>query len=225
MNCAEFWNTAPQWSKDAGVEHAGHLAECPLCAVRWEHEQALTAALRLVAGELRSVEAPHRVEAGLTAAFRARAGLRRRRAARHAWWPPVVAWAAAAAATVALAMVLIQSGQPVAVSPRPAASPNRKAPPIPQWAAAPLYGGTGTDSDSSILESDFIPLPNATQIQPYENVNVVRVEVPRSAMIAMGISVSADDAPESVLADVVFGPDGTARAVRVVNDGSSLEEE
>ena len=38
--------------------------------------------------------------------------------------------------------------------------------------------------------------------------NLVRVEVPRSAMIALGLDVSADRAEELVEADVMLGSNG-----------------
>ena len=41
-------------------------------------------------------------------------------------------------------------------------------------------------------------------------------------MIAMGIPVSEDRAAETLLADVALGPDGMARAVRLVNDGGTF---
>jgi hypothetical protein len=44
--------------------------------------------------------------------------------------------------------------------------------------------------------------------------NLIRVEIPRSAMIALGFSVSEDRASESVEADVMLGGDGVARAIR-----------
>ena len=47
--------------------------------------------------------------------------------------------------------------------------------------------------------------------------NVVRVEVPRSAMEAVGIAVSPERAAERVQADVMMGSDGLARAVRFVD--------
>jgi hypothetical protein len=61
----------------------------------------------------------------------------------------------------------------------------------------------------------FIPLPNSAGVAADEDdVNLVRVEVPRSAMIALGIDVSADRAEELVEADVMLGSNGVARAVR-----------
>ena len=64
----------------------------------------------------------------------------------------------------------------------------------------------------------FIPLPNADRLPQDENLNVVRVEVPRSAMIALGYSVTADRAAERVRADVLMGSDGLARAVRFLDE-------
>jgi hypothetical protein len=65
---------------------------------------------------------------------------------------------------------------------------------------------------------DFIPLPNADRLPQDEDMNVVRVEVPRSAMIALGYSVPADRASERVRAEVVMGSDGLARAVRFLDE-------
>jgi len=73
-------------------------------------------------------------------------------------------------------------------------------------------------NDVAADNDGFIPLPNAEQIAPDENVNVVRVEVPRSAMLAVGLTVSADPRSESVEADVKMGSNGLARAVRFLNE-------
>ena len=46
----------------------------------------------------------------------------------------------------------------------------------------------------------------------------MRVEVPRSTMMALGIAVSADRAGEPVQAEVMLGSDGLARAVRFLDE-------
>ena len=66
----------------------------------------------------------------------------------------------------------------------------------------------------SIDESGFIPLPNMERIAPNEEMNLVRVQLPRSAMISLGLAVSEDRAEEQIEADVMLGADGVARAVR-----------
>jgi hypothetical protein len=74
------------------------------------------------------------------------------------------------------------------------------------------------DIASDAAAGDFIPLPNADRLPQDEDMNVVRVEVPRSAMIALGYSVPADRASERVRADVLMGSDGLARAVRFLDE-------
>jgi hypothetical protein len=102
-------------------------------------------------------------------------------------------------------------------------APHRIAPPAVESADVPA----DVDEESYGPDSDFIPVPNAARIEPNEDVNLVRVEVPRSAMMALGIVVSAENASDTVVADVVLGSDGMARAVRLVTNGDSslLEEE
>jgi len=228
MTCVEFWNHLP----DGGLEASpggGHLAECAACAARWDRQQALRAGLRLVAAGMRGEEAPARVEAGLVAAFRAQEGFKRRRASlyfgrSYSWWPPVLGCASAAAATVLLAMVLLHGPDPVPASMAPVSAPHRMAPAAVESADVPA---DRADEGSYGLDSDFIPVPNAARIEPNEDVHLVRVEATRSAMMALGIVVGAENASDTVVADVVLGSDGMARAVRLVTngDGSLLEEE
>ena len=223
MTCVEFWNHLREGGLEASAG-SGHLAECAACAARWNRQQALEAGLRLVSAGMRGEEAPPRVEAGLVAAFRAQAGFQRRQASRHSWWPPVLTWASAAAATAVLAMVLMHGPRPVPAPIAPVSAPNRIAPAAVESADVPA---DRVDEDSYGAESDFIPVPNAARIEPNEDVHLVRVEATRSAMMALGIVVGAENASDTVVADVVLGSDGMARAVRLVTngDGSLLEEE
>jgi hypothetical protein len=229
MTCVKFWNNFAEGGL-AVSPGSGHLAECAACAARWDRQQALGAGLRLVSAGMRGEVAPPRVEAGLVAAFRLQAGFKRRASSSwrsSSWLPPVFTFASAAAATMALAVVLIHgshAGPPSVAPMAPVSAPHLVAAPTPESADAPAEQG---DEDSYSLESDFIPVPNAAPIEPDEDVHVVRVEDTRSAMMALGIPASAENASETVVADVVLGSDGLARAVRLVtnNDGSLLEEE
>jgi hypothetical protein len=127
-------------------------------------------------------------------------------------WIPVFNWATAAAALFAIAAflsgdLLVGNRQPELAS--PAVSPGVE--------MAVAEGGAPLDGGTPMVESDFIPLPNAAQIGPNEEVNLVRVEVPRSAMIALGYNLKPEEASESVQADVMLGNDGLARAVRFLD--------
>jgi hypothetical protein len=207
MNCQEFWNTMPELAHETEDGHLEHLGECSACAALLNRQRTLASGLRMLAADWRSVEAPARVESRLTAAFLGQAGLAVRRPATR-WWVPVATWAAAAAAVVALAMFLTRD--------RPVVPAHRTSSSGVQLAAAEPPADMETLGDSSDADNDFIPIPNAARIEPNEDLNLVRVEVPRSAMIALGYAVSEDRASEPVEADVVLGADGLARAVRFV---------
>jgi hypothetical protein len=134
----------------------------------------------------------------LLSAFRRQTGNEYRAPSRR--WIPAVTWAAAFAAMFALAALLVRERQPEVARP---VAPHSVELAILQPQA---------DSDG------FIPLPNAAGVAADEDdVNLVRVELPRSAMIALGLDVGADRAEEMVEADVMLGSNGMARAVRFLD--------
>ncbi len=175
-----------------------HLLECPACAARMSRHRELETGFRAVAAGFRRVEAPPRVEAKLRSAFRRQTGIDSRVRSRR--WIPVATWAAAFAAMFALAAFLVRERQPEAVRP-----------PV-QHTVEVAAAQPQADYDG------FIPLPNSAGVAADEDdVNLVRVEVPRSAMIALGLDVNADRAEELVEADVLLGSNGVARAVRFLD--------
>ena len=113
----------------------------------------------------------------------------------------MVTWAAAFAAMFALAAFLVRGRQPEAARP-----------PVQRTIELAMLVQPQADADG------FIPLPNSAGVAADEDdVNLVRVAVPRSAMIALGLDVSADRAEEMVEADVMLGSNGMARAVRFLD--------
>lgn len=212
MNCYEFWEQLPRAGNDLTKDQTDHLAGCAACEAQWASHRVLAAGLQTLGGEWRKTDAPSRLEAGVLAAFRAQNSLALRQSAARAWWTPVVAWASAAAATVALATLLFRGYQPSATKPDSVAAPHRTI----QLASGTVLGAD-SDDDAAVLGEGFVHLPNAPRIEPTDDYNVVRVEVPGSAMIDAGIALAEDRAGETVVADVALGPDGTPRAVRLVS--------
>jgi hypothetical protein len=204
MNCHEFQEREP------GA--FDHLRECPACAARYARQQQLRAGLRALAGGTRHIEAPAGVERRLLAAFRAQSGLVA--VPSRAAWVPLAGWAAALAATVLAGVLLIQSRQPQRT--------HRVTRSAVELAA--VEGPYTADPIASLADEygEFIPLPNAESIVPNEQLNVVRLVVPRSAMIPLGFAVSEENASETVEADVVLGANGVARAVRFLDDGTGF---
>ena len=208
MNCREFWNTMPELAGDRGGARLDHERDCPRCAALLERQRALAEGLRAVAAQGRQVEAPARLEARLVRAFRSHNGVAAGRP--QLAWVPALTWMAAAAAVLALALLLVRDRQP-----QPA---GRGIPGRIELAALQLPASAETAGDSLYADGGFIPLPNAARVGATEDVNLVRVELPRSSMIALGYPVSAERASEAVEAEVVLGADGLARAVRFLDD-------
>src|SRR5688500_6280225 len=61
----------------------------------------------------------------------------------------------------------------------------------------------------------FLPWPGGEAWPPFESGSLVRVDLPVSALVALGLPVPLSNVSE-VQADVVVGQDGLARAVRFV---------
>jgi anti-sigma factor RsiW len=202
MNCQEFWNRLSrppgcEAGLDAGLR--AHLLECPLCAAHYARQRELARGLRQLADDYSGVQAPSRLEARLLRAFRAQHGAPPAEGRR--WLAPLT-WAAATA--LAAGLFLVSAPQP--------------APPAATAGLASLETPAAVVIDETSPEAEgFIPLPNAERIGPGDGFNLVRVEVPRSAMMAVGIPVSADQASDPVEADVLLGSDGLARAVRFLD--------
>ena len=71
------------------------------------------------------------------------------------------------------------------------------------------------ETDSEVA-TQFMPLGYAGPINVQDGGQLVRVELPRTAMLSMGLPVNMDRYSERVKADVLLGADGFARAIRFV---------
>ena len=72
-----------------------------------------------------------------------------------------------------------------------------------------------TAADAEIA-TDFIPLMNRETLAEMDGGQVMRVELPRSALMSFGLPMDMERATERIKADVVVGNDGLARAIRFV---------
>jgi hypothetical protein len=66
------------------------------------------------------------------------------------------------------------------------------------------------------IATDFFPLTFAADSISSEGGHLVRVTIPRSVLVAMGLPMNFDKAAEHVRADVFIGDDGLARAIRFI---------
>ena len=193
MTCHEFWAEMPELTGES--KPLDHVRECPSCAALLERQRALSAALGSMAKGLASRQASPALEARLVAAFRSQTG--KRAAPFRPFW---LAWIAAAA----LIVVSIVSGV------------GRKS----ERAARPGFPAMGGQilADLTELDSDFIPLPYGGADLPAANADdpdLVHVEVPRSALIALGLPM-AEEGSARVEAVVALGADGVVQGIQVM---------
>lgn len=73
-----------------------------------------------------------------------------------------------------------------------------------------------TNADADETATEFISLMNESTLAPLESGQVVRVRLPRSALATLGLPMNIERAGEPITADVLFGEDGLARAIRFV---------
>jgi hypothetical protein len=66
------------------------------------------------------------------------------------------------------------------------------------------------------IATDFIPLSYMSAASLQDGGQIVRVQLPRSALANFGLPVNMDRYNEKVKADVLVGVDGMARAIRFV---------
>ncbi len=206
MTCQDFWNTMPEVGGAEPGAALSHLRECEACSALFESHRALTAGLRALAAEEARVKPVGPVEGRLLAAFRGQNGYvlphRERR-----WWVPTGAWVAAAAVLAGAVLMIVNTRRP-----EPAAYYNNAAATVDWTSRLPA------DALSEEARGEFISLPNAERLPEDDHLNLVRMELPRTAMIALGYTVEAERAQEKVEAEVVLGSDGLARAVRFLEE-------
>jgi hypothetical protein len=168
------------------LDEQQHLRECEACRAEVDGSASLIAAFR--AGVI-AVAERH--------AHAPRPSLRPATAVRRTW-----EWGFAATAVAAVLSVAVWRAQ----------QPDLRGPAGTRDASATGQGGRPADP-SEVVTSEFFPLIYSTV--PVSEGRLVRLEVPGSALAAFGLD-AARLSPDAVLADVVVGEDGLARAVRFI---------
>jgi hypothetical protein len=82
--------------------------------------------------------------------------------------------------------------------------------------AKPAAGDHNRPAGDAEIATDFIPLMNRETLAEMDGGQVMRVELPRSALMSFGLPMDMERATERIKADVVVGNDGLARAIRFV---------
>jgi len=171
-----------------------------------EIDSRLLEGLRALAAES-PCEAPRHVEARLLAEFRGRSRARLRNR-----WLAVAGGAIAAGIAVLVWMKPVPAKLASAPPQEHKGVASQAAPVQPQTTVSP----SGQAQAGEVAE-DFYRLPDADILPPLDSAVIVRVQLPISSLVAMGVPVDEDRANESIQADLLLGQDGLARGVRFLN--------
>jgi hypothetical protein len=208
MNCEEFSIAGLDRDLDAGeaVSAAAreHLRDCPQCAALYESSLALRSDLLELAQLTSGASAPSRVEMRLRQEFRTR-----HTTAKSRGRAVVASWLLAAAALILVAssLVLWQRDGRKDVGMKKSAAPAA----AHLVATGPELGGT------LIAENDgdeFAVIPGAIPGM-LDDTTVVRVQMERGALGALGLSVNEERANDIVQVDLLLGADGQPQAYRL----------
>ena len=208
-------------------------------------EEMLTQGLKALAAEMEQLEAPADVELKLLDAFRTRhvvTPIAARRWSSRYW----VAAAIAAMLLIAVSVVAFRLNRRVDVDrnavkhEQPQSVPKGDDKPINEDQVAgvqqqdePLprvskpkhvrHANVRRSENTQLanhvnteIATDFIPLSSMTAVNLQDGGQIVRVELPRSALANFGLPVNMDRYNEKVKADVLFGVDGLAHAIRFI---------
>src|SRR5262249_43511801 len=74
---------------------------------------------------------------------------------------------------------------------------------------------TSSDAPREFV-TQFFPVIQGSELIPLEGGQIVRVRMPRSNLIPLGIPLNQERANETIQADVLVSNDGLARAIRLV---------
>ena len=184
-----------------------HLRSCPRCAALHENWQTLRADLHAVGAETQEAEAPERVEMRLRQEFRTRhKTVKARRAAVFAGW--TLAAAAVVLAAVSWVNWRHENGKgstPSAVNSAQDVNMNKTTP------AGPELGETIVASNDA---GEFTLLPGSFPGM-LEDATVVRVQMQRGALSALGLTVNEERAADLIQVDLLVGDDGQPQALRL----------
>ena len=232
-------------SNDLPPERAlAHAEGCDRCATRLVHEQALSYGVRAVMAEIGTAEPSPRVETALLAAFNAHFAQKAPSTTSTTLLSRRPRLSFRLAFVFAILLILISippilwlrsrslTGVPDVISQNPSAGS------IPSLSADPGAGakprpGAGTSRQKSkrpfvvnhpnVTETnapeevtEFLPLADGEDLTLLEAAQVVRVELPVSALMDLGLRVGPEISPGQVKADILVGHDGSARAIRFV---------
>jgi len=234
MDCAQFQEVLHELDRP-GTEGAtlceralAHAESCGDCATLLIEVESLDFSLRQVAAESAELQVPVRVESLLLQEFRREKSATASRGVR--WQLAAFGIAAAVLLTLGFSLHRQHLVTPGGVNATQIST--QTAGQAPDNSAATKATVTAPDSnnhsqtagnsaqaaqmDDGEYATAYMPLPGAYDPSELEGGAVVRVVLPRAALVSYGLPVEGMGVADHVTADMVVSQDGTPQAIRLV---------
>jgi len=225
MDCMQFREVLheldqPGAEGDALCERAlAHAESCSDCAAQLTEMESLSFSLRQLAEESAEAQAPARLETLLLQEFRREKSATASRGVR---WQ-LAAFGIAAAVLLALGLSLHRQHLVTPANVNSGQSSVQTVTTAPDNSAATKTSATAVDGSTHAAVADdaeyataYMPLPYAYDPSELEGAAVVRVVLPRAALVSYGLPVEGMGVRDQVTADMVISQDGTPQAIRLV---------
>lgn len=231
MDCAQFESIVHDIERPGTEGFAlregvlAHAESCSRCARLVTEVESLDAGLRAIAAAAAPLQASPSVEMAVMAEFRRQKSA----SARSRVQRQIAALSTAAAALLAVGFSLHHWATHSGITPKIAGVISKPASPaVP--AIAPAAGtavensATAVDPDDSEYATSFVRLPYADDPPSLDDGAVVRVEMPRAALVSFGLPVAAMESDGMVQADLIVSADGTPQAIRLLPQGGTSRQ-
>jgi predicted anti-sigma-YlaC factor YlaD len=202
MKCLQFENSISEivrGERKLSPEEERHLQSCKNCSEQMKSARQLSIALQITREDSRGLSASTRVQNNLLEE------LRKRKGTKHVWM-----WRLSRIAAVLFFIALTASWVVRHQKPEDTAQPIESA----------------AQADSTEITTGFIPLTHGSLAS--SSVQMIRVKLPRSALMQFGLPVNVDHPDQMIDADVIVGEEGLPHAIRFIestNFNDSNQEE
>jgi len=219
MNCREFESVSRDLARNQGISEdvcqkaLAHVESCTRCRERWDDERTLSARLHLLAASMERERAPVELETILISTYRQRISSDRPSLSIPSQTFSPWLWRTGRSLMEVAAVILLCA---VSLQLLLTLSPSLLPTYTEEPANGPVVTPRGVQSPLVELTTDFIPLVPCVGLDCFEGGQLVRVAMPRLALIFLGLPMNEQLAQEPVTADVLIGGDGVARAIRFV---------
>jgi hypothetical protein len=192
-----------------------HASTCNSCAQFLEAQEMLNGTLRQVAAEDAAIHPSQKVEQNLMDAYNRRNHPSISWMSRYRWYPAAAIIILAIAAFLWEAKWIQWSGQNEKAKQNTSVADHAPLHKSSNYVSKSQSAISNEDADSEVA-TEYFPLVPLNQ--GYDDLQRVRVMLPRSALMQFGLPMNEERSGEPITADLLITEDGTPQAIRFIQN-------